>query len=114
MQLALGTTAAVAKKIYNISNTHVSSTFSSYAKGSIILEALVESEKLTDNNKLEKVIQKGFDIADGGSMIFNVGYNRNIDVKAQKTHSFVMCKIAVGKSYCYPAYKYREKPIECP
>ena len=25
-----------------------------------------------------------------------------------------MCKIAVGKSYCYGASKYRERPIECP
>jgi hypothetical protein len=31
-------------------------------------------------------------------MVFNVGYNRHIDVRAQKEFSFVMCKIAVGKS----------------
>ena len=47
-------------------------------------------------------------------MNFNVGYNKNIDVRAQKEFSFVMSKIAVGKSYCYGASKYKEKPIECP
>lgn len=25
-----------------------------------------------------------------------------------------MCKIAVGKSYCYPEKKYKEKKIEMP
>lgn len=47
-------------------------------------------------------------------MIFNVGYNKHIDVRAQKEFSYVMCKIAVGKSYCYGASKYRERQIECP
>lgn len=41
MQLSLGTTAVNVKKIYNISNTHVSSSFSSYAKGSIVLESFI-------------------------------------------------------------------------
>jgi hypothetical protein len=47
-------------------------------------------------------------------MVFNVGYNRHIDVRAQKEFSFVMCKIAVGKSYCYSERKYREQPIDVP
>lgn len=34
-------------------------------------------------------------------MTFNVGYNKNIDIRTQKEFSFVMCRIAVGKSYCY-------------
>ena len=25
-----------------------------------------------------------------------------------------MCKLAVGKSFCYPADKYRYRPIDCP
>ena len=37
LQLSLGTTAAVVKRIYDISSTHLSSAFSSNAKGSIIL-----------------------------------------------------------------------------
>ena len=52
MQLSLGTTAAVIKRVYNISNTHVSASFSSYAKGSIVLESFTETEKLVDQNKL--------------------------------------------------------------
>ena len=36
-QLSLGTTAAVIKRVFDISNTHVSASFSSYAKGSIVL-----------------------------------------------------------------------------
>ena len=110
MQLSLGTTAAVIKRIFDISNTHVSSSFSSYAKGSIVLEAFIATEKLVDQNKLEKVCQKGFEISEDG-MIFNVGYNKHIDMRAQKEFSFVMNKIAVGKSYCYGASKYKERPI---
>ena len=37
LQLSLGTSAVVVKKIYDISSTHLSSAFSSNAKGSIIL-----------------------------------------------------------------------------
>lgn len=37
LQLSLGTTAVVINKIHNISNTHVGSSFSNYAKGSIVL-----------------------------------------------------------------------------
>lgn len=87
-------------RIYDISNTHVSASFSNYAKGSIVLESFLETDKLIDNNRLEKVVQKGFDINEDG-MIFNVGYNRHLDIRGQKEFSFVMCKIAVGKSYCY-------------
>ena len=83
MQLSLGTTAVVIKRIFDISNTHVSASFSSYAKGSIVLESFLETEKLVDQNKLEKICQKGFDIGEEG-MAFNVGYNKNIDVRAQK------------------------------
>ena len=75
-----------------------------------MLESFIESEKLTENNKLEKIVHKGFDIGENG-MIFNVGFNKNIDVKAERPFSFVMCKLAVGKSYCYADYKYKEKPI---
>ena len=113
LQLTLGTTAGTVKRIYDLSNTHVSSSSSSYAKGSIVLESFTETEKLVDQNKLEKVCQKGFDIGEEG-MLFSVGYNKHIDVRAQKEFSFVMGKIAVGKSYCYEASKFREQPIECP
>lgn len=41
MQLSLGTTAVVIRRIFDISNTHVSASFSSYAKGSIVLESFL-------------------------------------------------------------------------
>ena len=37
LQLAMGTSALTLNKVYDISSTHVSSSFSSYAKGSIVL-----------------------------------------------------------------------------
>lgn len=77
------------------------------------MESFIETDKLVDQNKLEKIVQKGFDINQEG-MIFNVGYNRHIDVTAKKEFSFVMCKIAVGKSYCYSERKYREQHIDLP
>ena len=68
---------------------------------------------MTESNKLEKIVSKGFEIGENG-MIFNVGFNKNIDIKAERPFSVVMCKLAVGKSYCYADYRYKEKPIECP
>lgn len=62
LQLSLGTTSAVIKEIFKISNTHASSEFSNYAKGSIVLESFIETGKLVDQNNLQKVVQKGFDI----------------------------------------------------
>lgn len=59
------------------------------------------------------MVQKGFDINEEG-VIFDVGYNRQVDVRTSKEYSFVMCKIAVGKSYCYSEKKYKEKKIEMP
>lgn len=50
------------KEIFKISNTHASSEFSNYAKGSIVLESFIETGKLVDQNNLQKVVQKGFDI----------------------------------------------------
>ena len=41
LQLSLGTSAVVVKKIFDISSTHLSSAFSSNAKGSIILESFM-------------------------------------------------------------------------
>ena len=46
LQLSLGTSAAVVKKIYDISSTHLNSAFSSNAKGSIILESFLPTEEL--------------------------------------------------------------------
>lgn len=40
-------------------------------------------------------------------MAFNVGYNRKLNMKSKKEFSFVLNKIAVGKSYCYPLKKYK-------
>ena len=77
------------------------------------MESFIETDKLVDQNKLEKIVQKGFDINQEG-MIFNVGYNRHMDVTAMKEFSFVMCRIAVGKSYCYSERKYREQHIDLP
>lgn len=48
-----------------------------------MLESFLETDKLVDQNRLEKVVQKGFDISEEG-MIFNVGYNKNVDERAQK------------------------------
>lgn len=47
MQLALGTSSAVVKNIYDISNTLVSSSFNNYAKGSIVLETFIDIDELT-------------------------------------------------------------------
>lgn len=46
LQLALGTSAVVVKRIYSISSMHLSSAFSSNAKGSIILESFLPTEQL--------------------------------------------------------------------
>jgi hypothetical protein len=47
-------------------------------------------------------------------MVFDVGYNRKIDLKTPKEFSFVSCKIAVGRSYCYTEKKYKNHPKELP
>ena len=39
----MGTTALTLNRVLDISNTHVSSSFSSYAKGSIVLESFIET-----------------------------------------------------------------------
>ena len=46
LQLSLGTSAAVIKRIYDISSTHLSASFSSNAKGSIILESFMSTDDL--------------------------------------------------------------------
>lgn len=66
-----------------------------------------------DQNNLQKVVSKGFDINEDG-MIFEVGFNKQIDVRTSKEYSFVMCKIAVGKSYCYSERRYKENKTELP
>ena len=54
----MGTTALVLNKVYDISSTHVSSSFTSYAKGSIVLESFIETQKLPEHNSLQKICQK--------------------------------------------------------
>jgi hypothetical protein len=101
----LGITAVKVNNIYNISNTHVNSSFDSYSKGSTLLESFLSTEKLTDQNKLEKICQKGFDLPEEG-MSFNVGYKK-INMKNRTNFSVIFCKLSVGKSYCYDAEKWR-------
>lgn len=111
LQLALGTSAVVVKKIYDISSTHLSSAFSSNAKGSIILESFLPIDQLNENNKIFKVCQKGYEFTETG-MIFNVGFNQIRDTK--KEMSCIMNKVSVGKSYCYSKNKFLNNPIPCP
>lgn len=77
LQLSMGTTALTLNRVYDISSTHVSSSFSSYAKGSIVLESFIETQYLPESNSLQKICQKGFELQDE-PMVFNVGFHRNI------------------------------------
>ena len=60
LQLSLGPTPVIVKNIYDISTTHVTSSFNNYSKGKTVLESFVDKERLPELNKIEKIYQKGF------------------------------------------------------
>lgn len=77
--------------------------FGNRTKGMLYLDSWLETNKLEDNSRIEKVCQKGFEFPQGG-LLFPTGYIKLTDTNmGKKTYEMLNLKLAVGRSYCVPA-----------
>lgn len=77
-----------------------------------MLDSFKETTALDENNRLEKVCQKGFDFGAQG-LRFSAGFTET-QLVAGKTHMFLLSKIAVGKSFCVPIKTVQEDKVRLP
>ncbi|KAM3142405.1 hypothetical protein pb186bvf_005562 [Paramecium bursaria] len=102
LQLSLGSTTATIKNLWSISNPHMTQQFEKISKGTLVLDSWMETQALDENNRIEKVCQKGFEFPPSG-LKFPTGHIRLQDqIQRNKTYQMILSRIAVGKSYCLP------------
>ena len=71
-------------------------------QGLLTLESWLETSSLDENNRPEKVCQKGFDFPPGG-LLFPTGHltpNEDLYQAKNKIHELFFLKVAIGRSYC--------------
>lgn len=77
-----------------------------------MLDSFKETLSLDENNRIEKVCQKGFEFS-GQGLRFSAGYTQ-ITPTAGRTYMFLLSKIAVGKSFCVPLKTVEKEKVRLP
>ena len=99
LKLALGSTTPVLKQMWAVTSPHLISSFEKASQGMLTLDSWVDSSKLNEDNRIEEICSKGFNIPAAG-LVFSVGSLKTESPLAfGRTYEFMLVKIAVGKSY---------------
>lgn len=72
LKLALGSTTPVLKQMWAVTSPHLISSFEKASQGMLTLDSWVDSSKLNEDNRIEEICSKGFNIPAAG-LVFSVG-----------------------------------------
>lgn len=99
LKLGLGSTTPVLKQMWAITSPHLISSFEKASQGLLTLDSWVDTTKLNEDNRIEEVCSRGFNIPPAG-LVFPVGSLKTESPLAfARTYEFMLVKVAVGKSY---------------
>lgn len=96
-QLAVRSTGVKEVSIWAISNPQQNVEFERRSASLLRLDSWVDVNAMEDVNSIQEVCQRGFRVSESG-LLFNVG-NVNFGDSAQTQHQFLLCSVAVGKSF---------------
>lgn len=112
LQLALHSTTVAIKSITAIGNPNLSLAFETRAKNLMTLDAWVDVSMVGDANSVHDICARGFSFPPQG-MVFSVGAivltpppaadGYNMSGSRKRAFEFVLCRIAVGRSYVIDA-----------
>jgi CRISPR/Cas system CSM-associated protein Csm2 small subunit len=99
LKLCIGSTTPVVKQIWSISSPHLINSFEKISQGMLVLDSWVDTSKLNEDNRIEEICGKGFNIPSAG-LVFSVGsLKADSSLSFNRTYEFMLVKVAVGKSY---------------
>ncbi|KNC46156.1 uncharacterized protein AMSG_00274 [Thecamonas trahens ATCC 50062] len=112
LKLALQATTVELDEVAAIGNPNLSLAFEARAAEMMTLYAWVDAALVGDLNSVDEVMARGFRFQDAG-MLFAVG-SIVIPDGAPRDHQYMLCKIAVGRSYVVEEEALQAARVEIP
>lgn len=102
LQLSLGTSTAVITNIETIAKSQVTLPFEKNVnkKRMQVVYSFVDTGELDKNTSINTIVNQGFPIGPEGR-IFSTGLLK-LEKSGAQSYKVLLCKVAVGKSLCYP------------
>lgn len=112
LQLSLGTSTAVINTIETIAKPQISAPFDKNVnkKKMQVIYSFVDTVDLDKNTSINTIVNQGFPIGPEG-MIFSTGLLK-LEKSGASTYKVILCKVAVGRSLCYPVQEEDEKVLK--
>jgi hypothetical protein len=112
LQLSLGTSTAVITNIETIAKSQVTLPFEKNVnkKRMQVVYSFVDTGELDKNTSINTIVNQGFPIGPEGR-IFSTGLLK-LEKSGAQSYKVLLCKVAVGKSLCYPTNEDDEEIIK--
>ena len=103
LQMSLGTSTAVINNIETIAKSQVTAPFDKNVnkRKLQVVYCFVDTADLDKNTPINTIVNQGFPIGSEGR-IFSTGLLK-LEKSGASIYRVLLCKVAVGKSLCYPA-----------
>jgi hypothetical protein len=102
LQVSLGTSTAIIKNAWSVAKPQLNLQFEKIVskKKMTVVNSFFDTSELDKSTSVHKIIANGFDIRPEGK-VFSTGLFR-LDKSGASSYRVLLCKVAVGKSLCYP------------